>query len=140
MHLKSVSGYYLKARIKDFKCKLSTAGKIMPLPEHKTNNSCCGQFEAAPYPTPGVKMKTYSYSFFFFFKETKTPKILLHSSLMAMARCPRTSISLSPRNCLWEAGEEESMRRQRNQNKTQRPTWGFRNHRWNLDLQQALWL
>ncbi|KRY62305.1 hypothetical protein T4D_7248 [Trichinella pseudospiralis] len=22
--------------------------------------SCCGQSEAAPYPTPGIKMKTYS--------------------------------------------------------------------------------
>jgi hypothetical protein len=76
MHLKSVSGYYLKARIKDFKCKLSTAGKIMPLPEHKTNNSCSGHFEAAPYPIPGIKAKPYLHNISVFLKRPEFPLLM----------------------------------------------------------------
>jgi hypothetical protein len=38
--------------------------------------SCCGQSEAAPYLTPGIKTKTHSYNISVFFKETKIPKIV----------------------------------------------------------------
>lgn len=31
--------------------ELSAADKIMPLLEHESNHSCCGQSEVAPYPT-----------------------------------------------------------------------------------------
>ena len=33
--------------------------------------SCCGQSEAAPYPTPGIKTKTNFHNISVFFKETK---------------------------------------------------------------------
>lgn len=47
----------------NFKCKLSSAGKVMPLPEHGTNHSQQrGQPEAASYSTPGAKTKTYSHN------------------------------------------------------------------------------
>ena len=41
--------------------------------------SCCEQPEAAPYSIPGIKMKTYSCDISVFFKETKIPKLSLHS-------------------------------------------------------------
>jgi hypothetical protein len=40
--------------------------------------SSCGYSEAAPYPTPAIKMKTYSYNVSVFLKETKMPKLSLH--------------------------------------------------------------
>jgi hypothetical protein len=33
--------------------------------------SCCGQSEAAPYPTSGIKMKTHSYNIYVFLKKPK---------------------------------------------------------------------
>ena len=33
--------------------------------------SCCGQSEAAPYPTPGIKTKTYSHNITGFLKKPK---------------------------------------------------------------------
>jgi hypothetical protein len=36
--------------------------------------NCCRQSEAAPYPTPGIKMKTYSY--FYVFQRNQNSKIL----------------------------------------------------------------
>jgi hypothetical protein len=33
--------------------------------------SCCGQSEAAPCPTPGVKIRAYLYNISMLFKETK---------------------------------------------------------------------
>ena len=44
--------------------KLSAAGKITPLPEHK---AICGQPEAALYPTPKIKQKHIPVLVFFFF-------------------------------------------------------------------------
>jgi hypothetical protein len=38
--------------------KLSSAGKITPLQEDETNHSqLLEQYEAVPYPTPGIKKK-----------------------------------------------------------------------------------
>ena len=54
------------------KHKLSSAGRITPLPKHKTNHSQqCGLSEAAPYLTAGIKRKTYSHNITGFFKKPK---------------------------------------------------------------------
>ena len=44
----------------------------MPLLEReRVTVSGCGQTEAAPYPTPGIKTKTYSYNIIMFLKKRK---------------------------------------------------------------------
>jgi hypothetical protein len=50
---------------------------------------CCGQSEAVPYPTPGIKMETYSYNIPMLFKETKIPEFPLH--IMTIDRLLRGS-------------------------------------------------
>jgi hypothetical protein len=54
--------------------KLSASSKSTPLLEHEANHSCCGQSNAAPYPTPGIKTKTCSYNTLLFSKESKFPR------------------------------------------------------------------
>lgn len=55
----------------NFKCKLSSVGRITLLSEHKTKHSCCGQSEAATYPTPRIKTKNIFTQHFNVFKESK---------------------------------------------------------------------
>ena len=57
--------------------KLSAAGKITPA-RARGKPSCCGQSEAAPYPTVGIKVKIYSYTVSVVLKETKIQKFSLH--------------------------------------------------------------
>jgi hypothetical protein len=59
--------------------------------------SCCGQSEAVPYPTPGIKAKTYSYDISVFLKESKMPRLSLQ--ILAMRSLPEHSSIKSSVQC-----------------------------------------
>ena len=74
--------YALKSSQNSYVTRSQKNVKSTPQLEHEANHSCCGQSEAAPYPTPEIKTRTLFYCCVFKNKQTnKQTKFSLQTRL-----------------------------------------------------------